>query len=84
MINHVAATYCSNKLFEHIKQKHKLTSDSQLARFLFSSSPTISRIMNGRLGLTPKMVLIIYDRTGMPIDQIRSLFKQKVASNEGL
>jgi len=84
MINHVAPTYCSNKLFDYIKQKHKLTSDSQLARFLFSSSPTISRIMNGRLGLTPKMILIVYDRTGMPIDQIRSLFKQKVVSNEGL
>jgi plasmid maintenance system antidote protein VapI len=78
MINQVAPTYCSNKLFVHIKKTYKLTSDSQLAKFLFSSSPTISRIMNGRLGLTPKMILIIHDRTGMPIDQIRSLFKQKV------
>jgi len=78
MINHIAPTYCSNKLFVHLKKTYKLTSDAQLGKFLFASSPTISRIMNGRRGLTPKMILIIHDKTGMPIAQIRSMFNEKV------
>jgi hypothetical protein len=71
-------TYKSNKLFEHIKDAYELETDQDLAKFLHSSPSTISRINNDTLGLTPKMTLVVYDRTGLPIEQIRSWFKQKV------
>lgn len=70
--------YSSNKLFNYIKHSYKLDTDQDLAKFLHSSPATISRINNDTLGLTPKMTLVIYDRTGLPIEQIRSWFKQKV------
>ena len=74
--------YESNELFEHLKKKYNLHSDYALAKFLAASAPTISRINNGRRGLTPKMILYIYDRTGMKIEDIRSMFKQKISRDK--
>ena len=74
--------YCSNKLFEHLKHAYNLETDQDLAKFLYTSAPSISRINNNKSGLTPKLILVIYDRTGLPIEQIRSWFKQKVKRRE--
>ena len=75
-------TYESNALFEHLKSKYNLPSDYALAKYLAASAPTISRICTGKRGLTPKMILYIYDRTGMSIEKIRELFKQKIAKDD--
>jgi plasmid maintenance system antidote protein VapI len=74
-------TYESNALFEHLKSKYNLSSDYALAKYLAASAPTISRICTGKRGLTPKMILYIYDRTGLPINDIRVMFKKKIAKD---
>lgn len=71
-------TYQSNELFEYLKKTYNLQSDYALAKFLAASAPTISRINTGKRGLHATMILYIHDRTGMPIAQIRDMFKKKV------
>jgi len=73
--------YESNELFEYLKKTYGFHSDYALAKFLAASAPTISRINNGKRALTPKMILYIYDRTGLPIEDIREMFKKKIAKD---
>jgi hypothetical protein len=82
MVTPRSESYESNELFEYLKNKYNLQSDYALAKFLAASAPTISRINNGRRGLTPKMILYIYDRTSLPIEDIRNMFKKKIAKDK--
>lgn len=66
----------SNKLLNEIMQRHKLKTDTQLAEFLLTSSPSISNLRAGRKGPSPDLILKIYDRAGMSIEEIRQLAKE--------
>lgn len=62
-----------NKLFAYLFNEFKVETDKQLARKLNASSPTISRIRNDYKTLTAKMILTIYDKTDLSIEEIRKM-----------
>ena len=64
-----------NKLLGYIKWKYELKTDTDVAEFLFTSPAEISRIRRGTKGLSHRMLIIIYDKTDLSIEQIRELYK---------
>ena len=64
-----------NKLLGYIKWKYELKTDTDVAEFLFTSPAEISRIRRGTKGLSHRMLVIIYDKTDLSIEQIRELYK---------
>lgn len=66
-----------NVLFDTIKQRHKLTTDTQLANLLLLSCSTICNLRSGEQPSMSAHVLIrIYDRAKMSIEEIRKLAKE--------
>jgi plasmid maintenance system antidote protein VapI len=61
------------KLFAYLFKKFKVKSDVELAEILYSSPAALSRIRNDHKNLTAKMILIIYDKTGLSIEKIRQM-----------
>lgn len=59
------------KLLDEIIRRHKLVSDAHLARYLGVSSATICHLRTGQKELSARMVLAIYDKTTMTIEEIR-------------
>lgn len=64
-----------NKLLGYIKWKYELKTDTDVAEFLFTSPAEISRLRRGTKGLSHRMLIIIYDKTDLSIEQIRELYK---------
>jgi len=60
-------------LFDYIKARHELKSDTALSYLIAVSSPELSRIRKGVSPITSRMILSIYDGTGMTIEEIREL-----------
>lgn len=65
-------------LFEYLMKRYKLKNDRELSTFLCSSPSVISRIRNGELRITAKMILLIYDRTRLSIEDIRRMVEEEV------
>lgn len=61
------------KLLDTIKERYNVISDAELSRKLNVAPPTISRIRNGIVGVSPEIILRIYDAFGMSIEEIREL-----------
>jgi hypothetical protein len=70
------AEVAPNKLLDHLRREYNLKTDAALAKFLYTSPPTISRLRTDKRGLGAVLTLIIYDRTGLPISTIREWFKE--------
>jgi len=66
-----------NKLLDEIKKRHEIRTDTELAKFLFSSPAAISDFRRGRKHLSPLLLLKIHDRAGMSIDEIRKLSREQ-------
>lgn len=64
-----------HKLFDHIKEYYKVSSDAALARMLDLSTPELSRYRNGQKRVGARVILAVYDATRMPIETIRELLK---------
>lgn len=64
-----------NKLLGYIKWRYALTTDTDVANFLLTSPSEISRIRRGDKGLSHRMLIIMYDKTDLSIEQIRDLYK---------
>lgn len=66
-----------NKLLDTIKKRHRLKTDSELAKLLCISSPTICNLRSGEQpSLSAMITLRIYDKAGMSIEEIRKLAKE--------
>lgn len=66
------------QIFEFLMRTKNLKDDSQIASFLYSSTSTISRVRNDQMNLTPRMILTIYDKTTLTIEEIRKMGKEYV------
>ena len=64
-----------NKLLGYIKWKYELKTDTDVAEFLLTSPAEVSRLRRGTKGLSHRMLIIIYDKTDLSIEQIRDLYK---------
>ena len=58
-------------LLDIIKDEFDLRNDRDLAIFLDIQPSMISKIRNGRMGMTPNLLLIIHDATDWSIAKIR-------------
>lgn len=65
----------NNKLLGYIKWKYELKTDTDVSEFLLTSPAEISRLRRGTKGLSHRMLIIIYDKTDLSIEQIRNLYK---------
>lgn len=61
-------------LLDTIRETNKLTSDAQLADSLEIEKAIISYVRNGKMQLTPLLLVKIYDNTNLTIEQIRELW----------
>jgi plasmid maintenance system antidote protein VapI len=58
-------------LLDILKDDFDLKNDRELAEFLEIQPSMISKIRNGKMGVTPNMLLIIHDATDWSIQKIR-------------
>jgi plasmid maintenance system antidote protein VapI len=64
-------------LFAHLMQTQGLTTAMELANFLGVSEAYISRARYGNRTITAEIILRVYDRTGMSIEEIRELIERE-------
>lgn len=64
-------------LLDYLIDKKWAKDDQSIARLLHTTPPVISRVRNNTRGITPNLILAIYDKTGLTIEQIRGLLKGK-------
>jgi hypothetical protein len=65
-----------NKLFAYLFKFFKVKTDSQLAEQLYTSGANLSRVRNDHKYLSAKLILIIYDKTDLSIEEIRKMAKE--------
>lgn len=63
----------SGKLFNRLQRDYKLFHEKDLAVFLDMSVSNLSKIRHGKYTVGPKTILIIHERTDMPVKEIRRL-----------
>ena len=66
------------KLFAWIMKKFNMSTDQELADFLYTSPSVISQVRNDKIGFSPKLILTAYDKTGLSIEEIRKMIKEDV------
>jgi len=69
-------TLKEKKLFAYIMKKYKIKTDTELAKFIYSSGSQISQLRNDRLYISPRLILSIYDRTDLSIEDIRRMARE--------
>ena len=66
------------QLFKVLMEKNKFVTDQELANYLLMSSSMISQVRNDHFYLSPRAILLIYDKTDLTIEEIRQLAKEDV------
>jgi hypothetical protein len=66
------------QIFHFLMRTNNFKTDAQLANFLYCSTPVISRIRNDQMNLPARMILTIYDKTTLTIEEIRKMGKEDV------
>lgn len=64
-------------LLDYLIAKKWAENDKDIAKLLNTTPPVISRVRNGTRGVTARLVLSIYDKTELTIEQIRGLIRGK-------
>ena len=66
-------------LFDHIIEKHALNNDARLYELLDKkiSKPDISRYRHGKKKMSSSHILVIHEKLGMPVADIRSYLAQE-------
>jgi len=62
-----------HRLFDYLKSHLGLKSDAQLAERLDLFNSEMSKIRNGILTFSPRVILAVYDATDMTIEEIREM-----------
>lgn len=63
----------SGKLFNYLQRQFKLKTEKDLAAFIDMSVGNLSKIRHGKYTVGPKPILIIHEKTGLPVKEIRRL-----------
>ena len=66
------------QLFKVLMEKNNFVNDQELADYLLMSSSMISQVRNDHFYLSPRAILLIYDKTDLTIEEIRKLAKEDV------
>jgi hypothetical protein len=59
-------------------EKNNFVNDQELADYLLMSNSMISQVRNDHFYLSPRTILLIYDKTDLSIEDIRQLAKEDV------
>jgi antitoxin component HigA of HigAB toxin-antitoxin module len=62
-----------HKLFDYIREMYNLKTDAELANILSARTPMISRVRNGTVRMTPKLILAVHKQTKMPVEKIEEM-----------
>ena len=62
-----------HKLFDYIREMYSLKTDAELAHILSARTPIISRVRNGAVRMTPKLILEIHKQTKLPVEKIEEM-----------
>lgn len=66
------------RLFQYLLDNYELSDDQDLADFLFCSKTVISMARRGQKALSSRLILQVYDKTPLSIEEIRQLAKEYV------
>jgi len=64
-------------VLDYLIEKGWAKDDQAIAKLLNTTPPVVSRVRNNKRGITPNLILAIYDNTNLTIDEIRGLIKGK-------
>ena len=64
------------KLFNYLMITYNLRTDDDLANFMMCSKTVISMTRCDHRGLSPRLTLVVYDKTPLSIEEIRALAKE--------
>jgi hypothetical protein len=64
-------------VLDYLIEKGWAKDDQAIAKLLNTTPPVISRVRNDKRGVTPNLILSIYDHTNLTIEEIRGLIKGK-------
>jgi len=64
-----------HKLFDYIMEVEHLKLSSDLAKFLGCTQGYISKVRHGVNKPTAELILLVFDKTGLPIPKIRMLLE---------
>ena len=78
MRNNYRHTKKEKQLFKVLMEKNNFVNDQELASYLLMSSSMISQVRNDHFYLSPRTILLIYDKTDLSIEDIRQLAKEDV------
>ena len=65
-----------NALVDHLLQKLNIKNDQQLANYFEVFPAVISKIRNHRMEVSANMILLIHEKIGMPVAEIRELINE--------
>ena len=66
----------THRLLDFLKKEYLLKSDRALCDALDISPPVISRIRSGKTILSADIIIVIHEKTGMSIADIKQLIKE--------
>jgi hypothetical protein len=64
-----------HKFLDALKKKLKCGTDADLNRILKVGAPVTSKIRHGHMGISANFILIVHERTGIPVADIRAMMK---------
>jgi len=60
-------------LVDHLLNAYNIRNDAALAKALGLHAPTISKLRNGRMSLTPSFMIRVHETFGTPIAEIKRI-----------
>lgn len=64
------------KLFKYLMDKYTLRTDEELAEFMLCSKTIVSMTRCDHRTLSARLILVLYDKTDLSIEDIRSMAKE--------
>ena len=80
--NHKRTIKNERRLFWFLMLKFGFTNDVELAEFLGTAPSQLSQIRNNKIGLSPRLLLIIYDKTNLSVEDIRAMANETMTEEE--
>jgi hypothetical protein len=69
-------------LLDHLTQMLKLKNDRQLSNYFEYRPPVFSKIRNRKMAISANVILLIHEKTDMPVAEIRRLIDESERQNE--
>jgi hypothetical protein len=72
-----AIEFIPHKLLDHLRAHFSLKNDAALCRSLGAQPPHICKVRRGVLPVSSHLILLIHEKTGMPVSRIRALVDEQ-------